>query len=343
MLCVTCSDLFSVKASAYSGYLSNTTSIYWNNEGNRFYPIANYYNSNGGLIYSWNTADSGALSGGLYEISKDTLIQNCHGFSLGNSNTYIDFVYAPDVYKYYFVFTVYSAGDTFTFYPDSVSLGQYTCTDGTSNVVYSQTYMNFDGFHFDAGDRLGFSVVAELPSNLDNASISNFHFYDFSTGSFATWAYIQPLIISVPVGSSSDSDLSAIVSAIQDQTDEILSKFDEVLTPDGDHNFDAAVDNINDQINENMGALGFAHDTVTQFADLFTETPGAPVITVPPLKMSIKGQEYEFFHGYSYDFRSMETGPLAVLIGAVRTTGTIALWLAFLYYCNNEFNNFFRR
>lgn len=93
--------------------------------------------------------------------------------------------------------------------------------------------------------------------------------------------------------------------------------------------FNQTIDNVNDQIAENFGALGFAHDTVENFISLFNEDPPDPVITVPPLKMKIQGVEHQFFNGYQYDFRDMETGGLSVLVGAARTAGTLVLWWAF--------------
>lgn len=107
------------------------------------------------------------------------------------------------------------------------------------------------------------------------------------------------------------------------------------------YTLDQTIDNVNDQIAENFGALGFAHDTVENFISLFNDDPPDPVITVPPLKMKIQGVEHQFFNGYQYDFRDMETGGLSVLVGAARTAGTLVLWWAFLQYCLKEFNSFF--
>ena len=209
-------------------------------------------------------------------------------------------------------------------YPDTLgTLISYSNTyvQGTTTITGIVDFVSDKTLQFSTGSRL----LVELKAPL-------------STSGRQDWAFYL-----LDITESSDSEVNQIVAAIQDQTGQIKDKIDEVLTPEGENNLGDYVDQITDQVDDNLGALGFAHDTVENFIGLFNEEPPAPVISVPPLKIKIKGVEHQFFNGYEYDIRTLESGPLNFLIEAVRFSCSAVLWWAFLAYCLDEFEDLFRR
>lgn len=244
-----------------------------------------------------------------------------------------------DHFDYYF-YSIIDCPNSMTFTIDAFEISYFEANAGDriyytlDNPVISAYNGRFDGDKY-----TGYTVLVKLPEDYRQAIAS---VRLLGSGSISANLDFSLFLVQVEKGSDTAA-LNSIIDAINQQTDDINNKIDEVLTPEGENNLGDAVDQITDQVHENLGALGFAHDTVENFIGLFNEEPPAPIINVPPLKMKIKGVEHQFFNGYQYDFRSMEDNGLSVLVGAVRTAGTLVLWWAFLQYCLKEFERFFRR
>lgn len=213
--------------------------------------LVTWYNSNPNirLSDSSNTAvfEGPTTPNNLNEfLGGNPLVNDILHLRLYNNSHSINFQYIPEVYDYWVSFTAFSETtnkNEFTFVPDRFQIFERNCEDDGLYTYY--TLSNFKVLHNDDSSDIGFTVIGKLPDNLTSNSPVGFRITDSSTGSLGYNLRLQAYLYAVPKSSgASSSDISAIISAIQQQTQSIISGLNSQTSTIG-----GKIDNTNNLIN----------------------------------------------------------------------------------------------
>lgn len=350
MFCVGFGSSLTASAATPYTFLQNSQPIVFDISGNGS-PTAIYQDSSFNTIRSYTWTESITEYYG-FPITRDFTVSNVSRFIWGDENSHIPFTFLPSLYDYYFLFNVFSNSGPFTFVPSSAYLVQYTCTDGSTNRITTFKPMDINVYHMDDKISLGFTVVARCPDYIDNTSINQFCFDSSSPGSFPGYAGVYGVIVALPKGNYGDSDLRAVVSAIQNQTLELKNKIDsstEYIQQSiedqygGDPGSSFPVDDIIMQHNEKMGVLSFSSEALMQVLGLLSpDQTLSSELVFPSMSLTIAGQrnKVQLWPEYRFDLNTLKQH-WPDFVELMQSLTSALVWIFVLRYCYRVFEKYF--
>lgn len=100
------------------------------------------------------------------------------------------------------------------------------------------------------------------------------------------------------------------------------------------------VDSIVPEVENKLGVLGFASDTLIQFVDLFNPSnANGTTLTFPAFTINVDGQSYQVWNDITYDLNTLYQH-FSFLIDTVRTILTLFVWIAVFNYLVKEYERF---
>lgn len=302
-------------------------------------------------------------NGSVVQSVPDTVPDSNYVYSVKNNYNVIDslsfyfhggdqkaqaFALQPDIYKYYFVGSVYGStaisADGFSFFPSNFKLRHGTETQSITD--YSLSDIKF--YHTDLSTSKGFSVSCEVDFSTHN-TIAGLLFLG-SDGSVPTGLYAEFCILAVPIDTSDDEISSAIVTAINNQTNQLSSDIGQAADDiqqsiedqySGDPETEFSVDDVIAQHNEKMGVLSFGSDVMLQFLDMFqSANVGTAQLTLPGFNITVENVEYSVWPDYSFNFEQLNEW-VPALMSVIRVMLPAFVWLMVLRYCINVFEKNF--
>ena len=290
--------------------------------------------------------------------------------SIYNEFSRFQFDYFPNLFDYYVLINLTSTKEYENLRSNPFTMPspifkflyqRYNTTGFNSELVPIDTFFRSSSF-----DTQNYSIIAKLPFIEDEGYGSipcgfRIELGGNYAGDLPANLMFDGLIIAVSKGTNFEDAASAIVAAINNQTSELgsqlsgianqlsqseknlLSKLDEIYSKDVDvSELNSLYDMVLPAISQQSETLYAPVTFMEEFVGLFNETPPEPVLTVPPLSMKIKGTNYQFFNGYTYNLKSMEQGPLNVLIQAMRTAIGFVLFLRIIQFLQKTHDDIFK-
>lgn len=274
---------------------------------------------------------------------------------IGDTKSYFDLLYMPDLYDYYLIGSVYgnaSSASEFSFYPNEVRITSYMCDE---NAVV--TLENLKVYHHDMVGTIGFTFSCKIPQ-VEDTMISYVRFKSNVLKSVPAKLKCKMYIVRVEKSNTGDVDaliaekLDAINNSINNQGSNISESIEHAMNEINNaienqysvsekENF--GVEDIIDQVNEKAGVLSFGTDTLVNFLDLFDAANATNTkLTFPGFSMEIQGVDYQVWPDYHYDLSELEN-QFGALIEFVRWSCVMVVWLAVLNYLVKAYDAIFGR
>lgn len=276
-----------------------------------------------------------------------------------SDNGFKDLHYAPDLFDYYFLITVYgdaSSSSTFAFDPSGMYFEHKQC-----NVGWQEHHVqDLKVYHHDDYNSIGFTAFGSVPV-MENTNIYGFCFIDDDGSSrIPSDVSLQGVFFAVPKNGVTGADIDAILTSIEnlrisnwfDSANEqaILSQMNQDIQKKLEEQYDISEDedfgvkDITASVEEKMGVLTFTSDTLVSFLDLFSaESSGGTQLTFPGFKLNMgNGQTYQVWPDYTYDLKELEQH-FGFLINTVRTITVLCVWLALFKYLGKAYEHFINK
>lgn len=302
----------------------------------------NYYS--GVLNYSFNGLE-GSFTG-IYT-TEDYMYYQCP--DLGNRSNFLSvtmpngFLYTGEYNRLVITFTSVDVvqPSQFTFFPTSAELYSGSSShSGYTLLNSSASFHHFDNIAFNNGTyHLGFSVIYDLSNLSIGDAISMIHLG--GAGSIPG-CYVSVFMFN----SSNGNDLSAVISAINQQTNSIISNnnsnTDKLLEqPDNNEFSEDKIKNQVDSIQNKMGVLSFGETALKDFVGIW-HSDGEAMIYLPEFNMTIQGENYKIWDKYTYKLNELEEN-FGFLLTAIRTASSALLWFMVLQFLIRQYEEFTNR
>lgn len=291
----------------------------------------NYYS--GVLNYSFNGLN-GSFTG-IYT-TEDYMYYQCP--DLGNRSNFLSvsmpngFLYTGEYNRLVITFTSVDVvqPSQFTFFPSSAELYSGSSSHSEYTLLNSSASLHhFDNIAFNDGSfHLGFSVIYDLSNLSIGDAISMIHLV--GAGSIPS-CYVSVFMFNA----SNGSDLSAVISAINQQTSQLMQR------PDSNEFSEDKINNQVDSIQNKMGVLSFGETALKDFVGIW-HTDGDAVIYLPEFNMTIQGENYKIWDKYTYNLNELNEN-FGFLLTAIRTASSAFLWFMVLQFLIKQYEEFINR
>lgn len=308
----------------------------------------NYYS--GVLNYSSNDLQ-GSFTG-IYT-TEDYMYYQCPVINVSPSVNFLDvtmpngILYTGDYNRLAITFTSVNAvtSSDFTFFPLGAGLFSVSGShDGILplNSVFSLHHFDniaFNNPSYHGNYHMGFSVIYDLSNLSIGDNISMIHME--GSGSIPS-CYVSVFMFNA----SNGNDLSAVISAINQQTNTIVnnnnSNTDKLLEKPDNNEF--SEDKLNgqfDTIQQKMGVLSFGETVLKDFVGIW-HSDGDATIYLPEFNMTIQGENYKIWDKYTYNLNELNE-KFGFLLTAIRTSSSALLWFMVLQFLIKQYEEFINR
>lgn len=124
----------------------------------------------------------------------------------------------------------------------------------------------------------------------------------------------------------------------QATTQDVIDTINDQWSMDDNENLGVA--DLVPEVEEKLGVLGFASDTLIQFVDLFNpDNINGTGLTFPAFSIDVQGESYQVWSDYTYDLNTLYDD-FSFLIDTVRTILTLFVWIAVFNYCVKSYERF---